>query len=225
MESGVRKPEPNTPSPSRVTSRSSCSGRRRPPCNRAIFNRTELEPISTAAKVGMGSPTVYMRKGCTSPPLGIWRDFETRELGCRLGWPRCRKALAQLAGTVHGGSLFSGLFLCRANRGHGIPELSPCNVVNSGHERRLIDFAQRLRCGLRQGEPVMPAAERILRVPQLRNQFGPLGRLRRELRRIPRLLHGDTVPVQQLFVHRTGRNWHGCKYLLCNGQWIAALRR
>src|SRR5579862_1353766 len=54
MESGVRKPEPKTPSPSRVTSRSSCRERRRPACKRAILSRTELEPISTAANVGMG---------------------------------------------------------------------------------------------------------------------------------------------------------------------------
>src|SRR6202140_1748956 len=53
MESGVRNPEPNTPSPKRVTSRSSWRARRRPACSRAIFSRTELEPISTAANVGM----------------------------------------------------------------------------------------------------------------------------------------------------------------------------
>src|SRR6202162_1229107 len=53
MDSGVRNPERNTPSPSRVTSRSSWIARRRPRVRRAIFSRTELEPISTAAKVGM----------------------------------------------------------------------------------------------------------------------------------------------------------------------------
>src|SRR5208283_1583293 len=53
IDSGVRKPERNTLSPSRVTSRSSWMGRRRPRVRRAIFSRTELEPISTAAKVGM----------------------------------------------------------------------------------------------------------------------------------------------------------------------------
>src|SRR5579872_721242 len=31
-------------------------GRSRPDCKRAIFSRTELEPISTAANVGMGKP-------------------------------------------------------------------------------------------------------------------------------------------------------------------------
>src|ERR1700730_1434398 len=40
--------------------------RNRRPSRRAIFSRTELEPISTAAKVGMGSTTVYMDKGRSS---------------------------------------------------------------------------------------------------------------------------------------------------------------
>ncbi|HKH97947.1 MAG TPA: hypothetical protein VJ999_02475, partial [Candidatus Sulfotelmatobacter sp.] len=33
-----------------------------PACRRAIFRRTEFDPISTAANVGMGSPTVYMSR-------------------------------------------------------------------------------------------------------------------------------------------------------------------
>src|SRR5215472_15329242 len=56
MESGVRNSVPKTPSPRRVTSRSSCNARSRPDFKRAIFNRTEFEPISTAAKVGMAKP-------------------------------------------------------------------------------------------------------------------------------------------------------------------------
>src|SRR5258707_12900685 len=44
--------------------------RSRRPSRRAIFSRTELEPISTAAKVGMGSTTVYMDKGRSSLELG-----------------------------------------------------------------------------------------------------------------------------------------------------------
>src|SRR5215475_4435083 len=56
MESGVRHPVLTTTSPRRVTSRSSCNARSRPDCKRAIFNRTEFEPISTAAKVGMAKP-------------------------------------------------------------------------------------------------------------------------------------------------------------------------
>src|SRR5580692_10831694 len=54
IDSGVRNPERKTPSPSRVTSRSSCRALSLPLCRRAIFRRTELEPISTAANVGMG---------------------------------------------------------------------------------------------------------------------------------------------------------------------------
>src|ERR1700687_4312643 len=53
MESGVRNPDPKTPSPKRVTPRASWRARRRPPWSRAILSRTELEPISTAANVGM----------------------------------------------------------------------------------------------------------------------------------------------------------------------------
>ena len=37
-------------------------GTQRPACSRAIFRRTELDPMSTAANVGMGSPTVYMQE-------------------------------------------------------------------------------------------------------------------------------------------------------------------
>src|SRR6202035_1034111 len=87
IDSGVRKPERNTPSPSRVTSRSSWMERRRPRVRRAIFSRTELDPISTAAKVGMrqgqqftcqvslGHPEPFIRKFISElgPRLGVWQ--------------------------------------------------------------------------------------------------------------------------------------------------------
>ena len=55
MESGESTPpgDLKTNSPSRVTCRSSCMTLRRRRTRRAIFNRTELAPISTAAKVGI----------------------------------------------------------------------------------------------------------------------------------------------------------------------------
>src|SRR5580692_3974728 len=63
IDSGVRKPERKTPSPRRVTSRSSWTGRRCPRVRRAILSRTELEPISTAAKVGMRQGQFTCRMG------------------------------------------------------------------------------------------------------------------------------------------------------------------
>src|SRR5664279_930390 len=51
---GSREPLANTLSPRRVTSRSSWRVCRRPRTDSAILRRTELEPISTAANVGMG---------------------------------------------------------------------------------------------------------------------------------------------------------------------------
>src|SRR5450631_2986423 len=51
---GSREPLANTLSPRRVTSRSSWRVRKRPRTDFAILRRTELEPISTAANVGMG---------------------------------------------------------------------------------------------------------------------------------------------------------------------------
>src|SRR6266567_4957487 len=77
MESGVRNPEPKTPSPKRVTSRSSWRARRRPHCRRAIFSRTEFEPISTAASVGMEKPTVYMAVARSSPQYGMCTEKKT----------------------------------------------------------------------------------------------------------------------------------------------------
>src|SRR5438270_12499042 len=59
---GENVPVRNTLSPRRVTSRSSCRVRRRLPLVLAILRRTELEPISTAAKVGISQAEVYMAR-------------------------------------------------------------------------------------------------------------------------------------------------------------------
>ena len=75
MASGESSPVRNTHSPNRVTSRSSWISCSRRPVSRAIFNRTELDPISTAAKVGIGKPDSVPRgvrpremvRGCLSP--------------------------------------------------------------------------------------------------------------------------------------------------------------
>src|SRR5579859_6368012 len=56
MACGLRWPLRKTLSPRRVTSRSWCRGISRPRRNSAILSRTELEPISTAAKTGMVYP-------------------------------------------------------------------------------------------------------------------------------------------------------------------------
>src|SRR5687768_12723500 len=53
MASGASSPLRKTDSPRRVTSRSWCNVRRRPFRTCAILTRTELEPISTAAKTGI----------------------------------------------------------------------------------------------------------------------------------------------------------------------------
>src|ERR1700677_133685 len=53
IASGESNPPLNTPSPNRVTSRPSWICFSRPPCSREIFNRTEFDPISMAAKVGI----------------------------------------------------------------------------------------------------------------------------------------------------------------------------
>src|ERR1700742_1979501 len=53
MASGEITPVSNTLSPSRVTSRSSCSVLSLCACTDAIANRQELDPISIAANVGM----------------------------------------------------------------------------------------------------------------------------------------------------------------------------
>src|SRR6516225_445263 len=53
MAWGSSTPLAKTLWPNRVTSRSSCSVSRRPRTARAIFKRTEFEPMSTAANVGI----------------------------------------------------------------------------------------------------------------------------------------------------------------------------
>src|SRR5437870_5088747 len=53
MASGASNPVANTAAPRRVTSRSSWITTRRPRSRRAIFKRTELAPMSTAAKTAM----------------------------------------------------------------------------------------------------------------------------------------------------------------------------
>ena len=59
MDSGESSPPLNTPSPKRVTSRSSWISLSRPPCRREIFKRTEFEPMSMAAKVGIRQRSVF----------------------------------------------------------------------------------------------------------------------------------------------------------------------
>jgi MOSC domain-containing protein YiiM len=53
IASGESSPLLNTPSPRRVTSRSSWISFSRPACRREIFRRTEFDPMSMAAKVGI----------------------------------------------------------------------------------------------------------------------------------------------------------------------------
>src|SRR2546423_13285615 len=53
MASGERNPLLKTDSPSRVTSRSSWISTKWCEARREIFRRTEFDPMSTAAKVGM----------------------------------------------------------------------------------------------------------------------------------------------------------------------------
>src|SRR5581483_6115925 len=63
MASGERMPERNTDSPRRTTSRSSWISRSLPRVSREIFRRTEFDPMSTAAKVGINErTTVYQRE-------------------------------------------------------------------------------------------------------------------------------------------------------------------
>src|ERR1039458_8741277 len=52
IASGESSPPLKTPSPNRVTSRSSWTSFSRPACRREIFRRTEFDPMSMAAKEG-----------------------------------------------------------------------------------------------------------------------------------------------------------------------------
>ena len=123
MESGVRNPDPNTPSPRRVTSRSSCRAWRRPACRRAILSRTEFEPMSTAANVGMGRPTVYMYAVRSSPQFGEAvreEGFAAEKLRGRFGSGHRRQTVRpRFARPLHrrGNSIHCALFCRRVDHG------------------------------------------------------------------------------------------------------------
>src|SRR5580692_3353166 len=87
IASGDRKLLRNTDSPKRVTSRSSRMLLRRCLVRRAIFRRTEFDPISTAARVGMAEG-----QQCTVEEGCAWRKYRgqpvnsTVLLSSRLKW-------------------------------------------------------------------------------------------------------------------------------------------
>src|SRR5205814_2857980 len=75
IASGESAPSRNTDSPSRVTNRSSCTVLRRWWTMRATLRRTELEPISTAART---------LKSARLPLGGLHREIQTASCSDRL---------------------------------------------------------------------------------------------------------------------------------------------
>src|SRR3981189_3357316 len=74
IASGESSPPLKTPSPKRVTSRSSWISFSRPACRRAIFRRTEFDPMSMAAKVGIDGDQYSQNGGVAQPENALAAD-------------------------------------------------------------------------------------------------------------------------------------------------------
>ena len=115
--------------------------RRRPACRRAIFSRTELEPTSTAAKVGIGSLTVYMRKGIASQDFAREPEAEVeRNLGRSFCLADQHRALSVYFPRLRRGLRETDVGV-RREFGDGMAEFTSGHVVQCGDEGRLIDLA------------------------------------------------------------------------------------
>src|SRR4051812_20279269 len=136
MASGESSPLRNTDSPKRVTSRSSWISTRRCATRREIFKRTEFDPISTAAKVGIQqqfSPSEQKLGARSEKSAGLQRSSHSAALlqlfgSCRFGL-ELRRQLSQLFRLRESGHCRDQCIACAAKTG-------AADILQHGNQRR-----------------------------------------------------------------------------------------
>jgi len=93
------------------------------------------------------------------------------------------------------------------------------HIVEGRHQGRLLDFTELPGGGASQRHPVMPTAQCILQLLELRDETVPFRRSRSEFRRVAGALHRNSIPMQDFVAQRTC-GWSRAKHLVCDPQWI-----